>query len=94
MHILINNYSHDSVGGQTSNSEVVDFSYLSKSFSYKSFFQISKKSDFHPTLDNFINSESPSLLEIVVNKGSRSDLSRPNRTPLENKNDFMNFLGK
>ena len=91
---MINNYSHDSVGGQTSNSEAIDFSYLSKSFSYKSFFKISKKSDFHSTFDIFKNSESPSFLEIIVNKGSRSDLSRPNRTPLENKSGFMKFLGK
>ena len=92
-HIVINNFSHDSVGGQSSNSEVVDFSYLSKSFSYKNFFRISKKSDFDSIFDNFLNSATPSFLEIIVNKGARSDLSRPNRTPLENKKDFMNFLG-
>tara|TARA_B100001142_G_scaffold330015_1_gene395646 strand:- start:1204 stop:2340 length:1137 start_codon:yes stop_codon:yes gene_type:complete len=92
-HILINNFSHDSVGGQSSNSEVVNFSYLSKSFSYKNFFQISKKSDFNSVFDDFLNSPAPSLLEIIVNKGARSDLPRPNRTPLENKKDFMNFLG-
>jgi len=92
-HILINNYSHDSVGGQSSNSEVVNFSYLSKSFSYKNFFQISKKSDFDSIFEEFLNSTAPSFLEIIVNKGARYDLSRPNRTPLENKKDFMDFLG-
>ena len=34
----------------------------------------------------------PTFLEIMVRKGSRSDLGRPTTTPIENKNAFMRFL--
>ena len=36
--------------------------------------------------------EGPALLEIQVNKGGRKDLGRPTRSPIENKEDFMDFL--
>ena len=34
----------------------------------------------------------PALLEIKVRKGARKDLGRPNKTPIENKEAFMNFI--
>lgn len=34
----------------------------------------------------------PILLELKVKLGSRSDLGRPTRTTVENKDDFMGFL--
>ena len=36
--------------------------------------------------------EGTMLLEILCNVGSRKNLGRPTRTPLENKADFMHFL--
>ncbi len=93
-HILLNNYSHDSVGGQESSSDVIDYSLLSKSMSYKNFFQISFKKKFAKTFKIFKNSEGPSFLEIIVSQGSRANLSRPNSTPLDNKRQFMHFLNE
>jgi len=34
----------------------------------------------------------PSLLEICVRRGARKDLGRPATTPVQNKNDFMEFI--
>ena len=92
-HILLNNYSHDSVGGQESSSDVIDFSLLSKAMSYKHHFQISKKSVFIETFNKFKKSPGPAFLEIVVKKGSRKDLGRPDTGPQKNKEYFMEFLG-
>ena len=92
-HILLNNFSHDSVGGQASSSDVIDFSILSRSLSYKSYYKIAKKSDFNDIFTEFISSPGPSFLEIVVTQGSRSDLSRPNISPIDNKKSFMEFFG-
>ena len=36
--------------------------------------------------------DGPALLEVKVNQGSRKDLGRPTRSPMQNKVDFMNFL--
>ena len=92
-HILLNNYSHDSVGGQESSSDVIDYSLLSKSMSYKGYFQISQKSVFPAVFDRFKKSPGPAFLEIIVKGGSRKDLGRPDFGPQKNKEDFMEFLG-
>jgi len=36
--------------------------------------------------------EGPVALEIKVSSGSRKNLGRPTRTPVQNKKDFMHFL--
>jgi len=92
-HILLNNFSHDSVGGQESSADMIDFSLLSKAVSYKKYFKICKKSDFPNIFSEFQSSTGPSFLEIIVDKGSRPNLSRPDLTPYNNKKKFMNFLG-
>jgi phosphonopyruvate decarboxylase len=91
-HILLNNFSHDSVGGQASSSDVINFSNLSKSLSYSNYFKITDKAQFSSTFPDFQNMEGPSFLEIVVSKGSRVDLGRPDSSPKENKEQFMKFL--
>jgi len=92
-HILLNNFSHDSVGGQDSSSNIIDFSLLSQAVSYKNYFKIRNKSDFKEIFPQFIEAKGPSFLEIIVAKGSRADLSRPDLLPSENKKKFMTFLG-
>jgi len=51
------------------------------------------------TVDDVINgvqwlqeTHGPAMLEIKVHRGSRKDLGRPTRSPIQNKADFMNFL--
>ena len=39
-YILINNFSHESVGGQNTNSEIVNFEILSKSVGFKKYLKI------------------------------------------------------
>jgi len=36
--------------------------------------------------------QGPHLVEIKICRGSRKDLGRPTRTPVQNKVDFMHFL--
>ena len=91
-HILLNNFSHDSVGGQESSSDIINYSSLSKSMSYKNFFQIRGKETFTETFEVFKESEGPSFLEILVSQGSRINLSRPDISPLKNRKEFMHFL--
>ena len=92
-HILINNFSHESVGGQESSSDVINYSELSKAVSYNNYFKISRKPEFQNIFRKFQNTPGPSFLEIVVAPGSRLDLSRPDFTPLDNKKMVMEFLG-
>jgi phosphonopyruvate decarboxylase len=91
-HIIINNGSHDSVGGQPTIGHQVSFGRLALEFGYRSCFYCKDSDSLINKINLLKDSEGPSLLEIKVKKGARNDLGRPTRSPLENKLDFMNFL--
>ena len=91
-HILLNNQVHDSVGGQPTSSDIMDYSKLSESVAYNSFFKISSTENFEEIFIKFINSKGPSLLEIQISPGSRNDLSRPQKSLAKAKLDFMHFV--
>jgi phosphonopyruvate decarboxylase len=89
LHILLNNKSHDSVGGQPTPVDKVNFSDLAKSCGYEisrdkvSFDKISK------TIKDCINKRKSSFIEIVCDKGHRNNLSRPNKNLKLRKIKFM-----
>lgn len=91
-HILINNGAHDSVGGQDTVGLQIDIPSIAESCGYKSVYSCSKREELKKYAELIKNEEGPVLLEIKVKKGARSDLGRPTKTPIENKNAFMNFL--
>ena len=90
-HIIINNGSHDSVGGQATVALEIDLDKISKGFNYTKTFKVDKKEDLNETFNSFKNCVGP-CLEIYVNKGSRKDLGRPTISPKNNKKDFISFL--
>ena len=88
-HILFNNFSHESVGGQTTNIEKIDMKKLIFSVGYNNFFKINKKDQLNLTLSKFLKSKGPSFLEIKIKSGSINNLKRP-RNLIEIKKKFMN----
>lgn len=92
-HVLLNNGSHDSVGGQATSSNVIDFSQLAKAVGYKSYEFASDVDSLKKSWSRISNSQGPVLLEIKISKGSRSNLGRPTTTAEENKRLFMENAG-
>jgi phosphonopyruvate decarboxylase len=93
-HIVFNNGAHDSVGGQPTIGFDIDFGQIAKGFGYKQSFIAETMEGLNAVLPEFIASEGPSLLEVRVKKGARKDLGRPTTTPIENKENLMEFLKK
>ncbi|MFA8433516.1 MAG: phosphonopyruvate decarboxylase [Marinifilaceae bacterium] len=93
-HIVFNNGAHDSVGGQPTIGFDIDFGQIAKGFGYKRSFIAESMEGLNAVLPEFIESEGPSLLEVRVKKGARKDLGRPTTTPIENKENLMEFLKK
>jgi phosphonopyruvate decarboxylase len=87
-HILLNNNSHESVGGQPTGAMGIDFKKLVKSIGYKNYFKISRSKEISSTLKKFLNSKGPSFLEILITKGTLDNLSRP-KDLIKIKNFFM-----
>ncbi len=90
-HFVINNGAHDSVGGQATVGLAVDIPKIAKACGYNVSARCSAETELTAAIANTLTSTGPSLLEIRVNKGSRSDLGRPTTTTLQNKRDFMQF---
>lgn len=91
-HIILNNAAHDSVGGQPTVANKIDFSTIAKSCGYKYAYDVRSKKELESKIEEFISCNGPALLEIKVKKGAREDLGRPTTTPIENKKAFMEFL--
>ncbi len=91
-HIIFNNFSHESVGGQPTAALNMDIPLLAKANGYKEVFVADTAEQVKEKFKMLKQSIGPSLLEIHIKKGSRKDLGRPTITPIENKQLFMNFL--
>ena len=77
-YILLNNKSHESVGGQSTNIEHVNLKLFAKSVGYKKYFYLSQKNKALRTIKSFLSYNGPSFLEvdIKINK-KENDLPRP-----------------
>lgn len=91
-HILINNGSHESVGGQPTAGFKVNFLEMAKACGYKSSSSAETRDDVLKEIGKLKSEKGPLFLEIKVNKNSRSDLGRPTASPCHNKEIFMKYL--
>ena len=87
-HILFNNFSHESVGGQTTNINKLNIDKLVISAGYKKYFVIKSKSQVRNILSKFLKSKGPSFLEVKIKTGTLVDLKRPKKL-LDIKKYFM-----
>jgi len=88
-HILLNNFSHESVGGQKTTSENLNFNQLAKGYGYKNYFKLYNKRNASKIIKRFLGSSGPSFLEVVIKPGSPKNLLRP-KNLLKIKDRFMN----
>ena len=87
-HILINNYSHESVGGQKTNIETINIKKLILSFGYKKYLLIKSKSQLKKITKKFLNLAGPIFLEVRVKNHSLKNLMRP-KDLIKIKKKFM-----
>ena len=92
IHVLINNGSHESVGGMPTVALNMDFVMIAKACGYKSAVCVDNFEDLDKVLLEAKNRNELSFIEIKCSIGARDDLGRPTTTPQENKNGFMEYL--
>lgn len=76
-YILLNNNSHDSVGGQETFAKSINFKKLSSSLGFKNFFLIKNKKKMSEIIRYFLNKDGPSFLEVKVSNTKNTYLPRP-----------------
>jgi phosphonopyruvate decarboxylase len=87
-YILLNNNTHDSVGGQSTFANNINFKQLSKSLGFKKFYLIKNKKNLKENIKNFFNEKSLSFLEVKISNSKIKKLPRPENL-IKIKNQFM-----
>ncbi len=94
LHIVLNNGAHDSVGGQPTIGFQLDLPQIAQACGYKKVISVENEQALQEALNHLSEQPTPLLLEVKVKKGARKDLGRPTTTPIENKENLMEFLNK
>ena len=76
-YVLLNNNSHDSVGGQSTYANNIDFKKLSKSLGFRKFYSIKDDKGLKKNIKNFLSSNFLSFLEVKVGNNKIKNLPRP-----------------
>ena len=92
IHILINNASHESVGGVPTICSDLELYKLAKDSGYKETYLVNTYDELYDILDNIKNISLPAFIEIKVSMYSKEDLGRPTISSIENKNNFMKYI--
>ncbi len=90
VHIVLNNGSHDSVGGQPTVANEISLTAIAKACNYKKVYgPLIEENEIINSIHQVNNEKGNIFIEIKVKKGSRADLGRPKETPIENKKFFI-----
>lgn len=90
VHIILDNKSYDSTGGQPTTSATVDWKLVFQAANYQKSIRVDSEKELKEL--NFGNLQGPLGVVIAIEKGSRSDLGRPVVSPIELKKIFMSNL--
>lgn len=91
-HIILNNCSYESVGGQPTAAGVLDMSCIAKGSNYSFVSSVDNKENLINVLHTFKTQKGPAFLEIKVGLESRKDLGRPTENPVDNKEKLMKSI--
>jgi len=92
LHVLLDNESHDSTGGQRTASGIVDFAAAAAATNYRNAFAAERADDVREALNLTRRRPGPTLLHVRIRPGSPNNLGRPTVKPHEVKERFMAFL--
>jgi phosphonopyruvate decarboxylase len=92
-HVVFNNGAHDSVGGQPTAAFGMDIPQVAVACGYRTATKAETADDVRRSIAELSRTPGPTVLEIRVNKGARSNLGRPTVSPAENKRELMQDLG-
>ncbi len=92
IHIVINNSSHETVGGMPTVAGKIDLVKIAKACGYPSAVCVETFDALDEELKSAKARNQLSFIEVKCAIGARADLGRPTTTALENKEKFMEYL--
>lgn len=94
VHVLLNNAAHESVGGQPTVADKIDFQAIALACGYTAYAMASTAPELEASWKKLSLQPGPVMLEVRIKTGSRKNLGRPKTTPIENKREFMHWVEK
>ena len=76
-YILLNNNTHESVGGQLTNLNKMDIKKISLGLGFKNYFQIENNKNVDKVLKKFLTLSGPNFLNVKIKSKSIQNLKRP-----------------
>ena len=92
VHILFNNSGHESVGGQKTSADDVQFYKLAKTLGYKTSRCCKNKTQLIKAISEGIFSRESFFIEVLCKQGHRKNISRPNKDMITLKEQFIKNL--
>ena len=91
-HVVFDNGTHESTGGQPTVSPSVDFPAIAHACGYRRADTAAQAEEIYDLIHSHLSSEGPTLLRIVIQTGARRDLGRPKLKPRAAWCRFRDFL--
>lgn len=92
LHILLDNNTHDSTGGQATISQNIDFAMVAHATGYPVAIKVNTIDELREELNNWSANPKATFIHLRIAKGSPKELGRPTIKPFEVKERLMNFL--
>lgn len=92
IHIVLDNASYDSTGGQPTVSPGIDFAQIAASSGYTQGYQCASVSGFDKALSLTLTQSGPHLIHMKIAPGSAKNLGRPTVKPSDVARRFKDFL--
>ena len=92
VHIVINNGSHETVGGLPTVAESINLCKIAEGCGYPNTICVSNVDSLRNALNEAKGKKELSFIEVKCAIGARDDLGRPTTTARENKEEFMKYL--
>lgn len=93
IHIVLDNGSHETVGGMPTAARSVDISAIALACGYKSAVRAASEEELNDALEAVSSKgNGPHMIVVDCALGSRTDLGRPTISPVDSKKAFMNYL--
>jgi phosphonopyruvate decarboxylase len=92
VHVVIDNGTHESVGGQPTKGFALDMPALARSCGYATALRADDRAEIGRAIAKALATGRSTFLEIRTTSSSRNDLGRPKSAPKDAKRGFMRFL--
>lgn len=92
VHLVLNNQTHESVGGQPTVAGDINLQSLALSLNYKAYRRACTLQEVASVVHDAKQLTGPIFIEVMICPGSREDLGRPDSSAEQNKQAFMSHL--